>query len=342
MADIVLGLGTSHGPLLNTPPSRWGERARFDRTNQALAYRGRDYSFDDLLELRGAGFGAECAPEVQEKRHAACRAALDALGAIVADSDVDTLVIVSGDHKEIFSDEVLAPFTIYTGENVDHVPFTEEQLAAMPPGLAVAAVGDVPAVRTVRPCDAELAVHLVREAGAAGFDPASSAALPAGRYGNRGIPHGWGFVYQQLLLGQPSLGEAPTPFVPVFVNTFYEPTPPSAARCYAFGRALGAALRSSGAPARRVGLVASGGLSHFVVDEQLDRDFLAALVAKDERWLTELDPATLRSGTSELRNWIVVAGALADTGLDAEVIDYQPCYRTEAGTGCAMGFAAWR
>ena len=46
-------------------------------------------------------------------------------------------------------------------------------------------------------------------------------------------------------------------------------------------------------------------------------------------------------GTSELRNWISAAGALFDTGLSGDIIDYQPCYRSEAGTGTAQGFVAW-
>jgi seryl-tRNA synthetase len=25
-----------------------------------------------------------------------------------------------------------------------------------------------------------------------------------------------------------------------------------------------------------------------------------------------------------------------------DMIDYVPCYRSEAGTGCGMGFAVWR
>ena len=36
-----------------------------------------------------------------------------------------------------------------------------------------------------------------------------------------------------------------------------------------------------------------------------------------------------------------VAGALSGTGLNMNMVDYVPCYRTEAGNGCAMGFAEW-
>ena len=31
MARIVLGIGTSHGPLLSTPPEMWHLRAEWDR-----------------------------------------------------------------------------------------------------------------------------------------------------------------------------------------------------------------------------------------------------------------------------------------------------------------------
>ena len=37
------------------------------------------------------------------------------------------------------------------------------------------------------------------------------------------------------------------------------------------------------------------------------------------------------------RNWIAAAGAMEH--LDMEVLDYVPCYRSEAGTGVGMAFA---
>jgi hypothetical protein len=336
MAQIALGIGTSHAPQLSTPPEEWGQRARADHRNTALAFRGGDYSFSELSGLRSAAFAGECEPALQAERHRRSRAAIDELGRIVRDSGVDVLVVVSSDHKETFDDELLPQFAVYWGETMRHEPFTQEHLDAMPPGLAIAEVANVPAEGTTRPCHSELALHLIREVSAAGFDPGASRELPAGRYGHHGIPHGWGFVLQQLLGGQVTI-----PVVPVFVNTFWEPNPPGARRCYDFGVALGAAIRSFRRDIR-VGLVASGGLSHFVIDEELDRGFLKALVEKDGDFLAGLPASLLRSGTSELRNWIVVGGAAAQTPLSAEVIDYLPCYRSEAGTGCGMAFAAWR
>ena len=86
-------------------------------------------------------------------------------------------------------------------------------------------------------------------------------------------------------------------------------------------------------------MAASGGLSHFVIDEDLDHQVLTALRNRDVAALSEIPREKLNSGNSEIRNWIAVAGAVEH--LDMQVVDYVPCYRSPAGTGCAMGFAQW-
>jgi OH-DDVA oxygenase/3-O-methylgallate 3,4-dioxygenase len=43
-----------------------------------------------------------------------------------------------------------------------------------------------------------------------------------------------------------------------------------------------------------------------------------------------------------LLNWISAAGCLFQTtDLRGGLIDYVPCYRSEAGTGTAQGFITW-
>ena len=336
MAQIALGIGTSHGPQLSTPAEEWGQRASADRRNPALSFRGADYSFDELSRLRGAAFAAECDLDVQRERHARSRAAIEEVGRIIRAANVDVLVIVSSDHKELYGDELLPQFAVYWGDTMRHEPYTQAQLASMPPGLAVAEIANQPERSEVRQGHAALGLHLIHEVSRAGFDPGAAKVLPAGRWENHGIPHGWGFILQQVLGGRDLI-----PIVPVFVNTFYQPNPPTARRCYDFGVALGAAIKSFPEDLR-VGVVASGGLSHFVIDEDLDRGLLRALSGKDKEFMVSLKDDELRSGTSELRNWVAVGGAMADTPLTAQVIDYVPCYRSEAGTGCAMAFMAWR
>jgi 3-O-methylgallate 3,4-dioxygenase len=66
---------------------------------------------------------------------------------------------------------------------------------------------------------------------------------------------------------------------------------------------------------------------------------LDAFRAKDAQILRTISPERLNSGTSEVRNWITVAGACEH--LETRWQDYVPCYRSAAGTGCGMGFAVW-
>jgi hypothetical protein len=74
------------------------------------------------------------------------------------------------------------------------------------------------------------------------------------------------------------------------------------------------------------------------VDEEIDRRAMTAMEQHDEETIVSLPVERLQSGTSEIRNWIAAYGAVE--GMEMDVYDYVPCYRTPAGTGCAMGFAA--
>jgi 3-O-methylgallate 3,4-dioxygenase len=46
-------------------------------------------------------------------------------------------------------------------------------------------------------------------------------------------------------------------------------------------------------------------------------------------------------GTSEPKNWITFAGILSETKRRMKLLDYVPCYRSDAGTDNAMAFATW-
>ena len=69
MAEIVLGIGTSHGPLLSTPPEQWDLRAKADRANKQHAYRGKMYDYEGLLQERAPGFAGEIGIETRRDRY---------------------------------------------------------------------------------------------------------------------------------------------------------------------------------------------------------------------------------------------------------------------------------
>ena len=178
------------------------------------------------------------------------------------------------------------------------------------------------------PVDSGLALHLITSLVDREFDPVSSDALPEGK----GEGHAFAFVRKRLM-------EDPTlPVVPVFINTYFPPNQPTPRRCYKLGQAIREAVENYPGSAR-VGIVGSGGLSHFVVDEDLDRGVLDACARKDAEMLQSLPRHKLNSGSSEIRMWICVAGAVEH--LDFAWSRYVPGYRTPAGSGTGLGFALW-
>jgi len=91
----------------------------------------------------------------------------------------------------------------------------------------------------------------------------------------------------------------------------------------------------------RVAILGSGGMTHFVVDEPFDRRFLAAFMQEDSKDLFALPENLFHSGNSELKNWVPVRAAMQYAGLPFTLLDYQPLYRSMAGTGSGMGFGYW-
>ena len=90
MADIILGIGTTHGPLLATPPDAWDGRGEVDRKNPALAGRDGTYSFEELYEVRkDKYFDEQNSLAVRTENFNRCQTALDGLGRTAAAAKPD-------------------------------------------------------------------------------------------------------------------------------------------------------------------------------------------------------------------------------------------------------------
>lgn len=336
MAQIVLGLAMAHGPLLNTPSDQWGQRAQADRRNPALFFNGGTYTFDDLVQARAhERFERQLDAGLMQERHAAVQRGIEALGEALRRSQADVAVIVGNDQMEIFGENNLPAFLVFQGETLSNGPVPEEAAAGQGPGLSIADWAYYPERPVTYAGVPDLGAHLIRTLGRDGFDVAQSRALPRNlRHGAATTPHAFGFVYRRVM------HDKVLPNVPVFINTFYPPNQPSMQRCYAFGKTLRKAIESWPSQ-QKVALIASGGLSHFVIEEDLDRQVLDALEMRDESAIAALPDERFESGNSETRSWVALGGAFAASDLRFQVIDYVPCYRSEAGTGQAAGFAQW-
>jgi hypothetical protein len=329
MAKIVLGIGTSHTPLLTFSAPQWAEYAKRDLTSTELnTSDGRWLNYAQLEKEVSGRFAPVATYEQYLAKDAACQRALDRLSADLAAADPDVVVIITDDQNELFTRSNTPAVSIYYGEQIDTHP------RDMPPNPQQFhhEMAKAYAMDKVRRFAGEpkLARELIERLIEKGVDIGAAAAVddPV----KAGFGHGVGFVVMRLFGGRQ------IPVVPVLLNTYYPPNVPTAARCYDIGKAIGQAIRESPAD-RKVVVIASGGLSHFVVDEELDRRILAGMCDNKPELLRTLTPGALNSGSSEIRNWIAVAGAIE--GMKNRWVEYQPLYRSPAGTGIGVAFGAW-
>jgi hypothetical protein len=151
----------------------------------------------------------------------------------------------------------------------------------------------------------DLGRHVVRCALDAGFDPAFSHLLELDQDAMT--------VFHEL---DPDLE---LPMVPILLNCAVEPRMP-VWRAYAFGRVVGAAVRSFDA-LDRVAVLGTGGLSYSIgtprvgdIAEDFDRWFLDRLATGDLTPVLDLGDDELElagNGAGDIRNWLAVAGAVA-------------------------------
>ena len=177
-------------------------------------------------------------------------------------------------------------------------------------------------------------MHLIDSLMEQEFDVSESSRLPKVNGHEHGIPHAFGFLYRRIMR------DNPPPSVPIFLNAGIPNNRPKIPRCLKFGRALMKAIESWKENAR-VAVFCSGGLTHFVIDEELDQRVLKAMRAGDEKALAAIPENHLLGNTCEMRNWMPVSVGMNALGKKMTLVSYVPCYRTEAGTGNAMGFVYW-
>jgi len=335
VAQPVIAVGSSHGPQLVTEPRDWPLRVIADRSNRHY-FRGTQYSFDELVALRaGRDWAAEIDPSMWHRRHAHCQEMLAVLADRLEAARPDAAVIFGNDQDEIFTNENIPAFAVYRGEEIENIPKTPELRAKLPPGVAEAEEGYCPRGGARYPGLPTLGRHLISELMTADFDVAQMNRIPTGPRGSRTIPHAFGFVYRRLMRDRVMAN------VPLFINSYCAPNRPTVRRVMEFGRAVARAVRSFPGDAR-VALIGSGGLTHFAIDEDFDRMVLDAMARRDMAALERIpEEMFLSPGTGEIKNWLPLAAAATELGLTMTVLDYVPCYRSEAGTGTAMAFAYW-
>lgn len=330
MAEIVLGVGTSHSPLLTFDAAMWLERAGDDLRNPALTLSdGRTVDYASLLAERGPMYAAQCRKDHLDAQVLRVEAAIARIADCIEAAALDIVLVVGDDQEELYKAGNTPSLAVYYGDEIVMRPLGE--MMTDPPAWMRQAVGGY-AMDTAHtfPGAPEFAEALILKLMDAGVDLAVHSTIDDPRKAAFG--HAYGFVAHRLFGGRR------IPIVPILLNTYYPPNVIRPGRCYEIGERIAEAVRQIGGN-KRVGIVASGGLSHFVTDADLDGAVLDALRVGDADTLRKLPMDALRAGSSEILCWVMAGGAFAH--LEHQWSDYTPVYRTEAGTGIGLAFGIW-
>jgi aromatic ring-opening dioxygenase catalytic subunit (LigB family) len=239
--------------------------------------------------------------------------AFQELGKRVSAARADLLIAVSPDHWANFFLDNYPAVCIGVGESNEGPP--EPWMKGYP--------------HRQIPAHADFAFHLLNESLKEGFEPSKSHRLK--------LDHGTCIpLWRMELAKMPAL-------VPMLVNSI-EPPMPSLARCLEWGKLLRRAIESFPGDLR-VGILATGGLSHSIgektmgaIHEDFDRETIR-LFSSSEKSLVDYLSKELPSrgnGSEEVRNWLVAHGAAGGRGFD--LVDYLPVPAVIVG----CGFASWR
>jgi protocatechuate 4,5-dioxygenase beta chain len=308
---IGLGLACSHAPNIFIAPEEWDNRYK-----QAVG---------DVPQPHAAA--AETL-DVRKQYAGRINSAFDTLRQQVVDYKPDAIIMVTDDHSEMYDSAMCQPniamFLGEVGTGVLGLKSVKEDPASSP--------------RINIRCNPELAGFIAKGLVERDFDLTVTRTRETHSLGkvDRGMGHGFTRTKPKI---DP---DDEIPAILMWLNCYYEPLP-TARRCLDLGKALAEICAQR---EEKIAIFGTGGLSHDPmgpragwIDEPLDRHVLNALAEGQPDKLQHLfsfNSDTFHGGTGEIRNWLVVGGAMGDC--KATVVDYMPVHHIIAG----VGFAYWR
>jgi hypothetical protein len=142
MAEVVLGLASSHTPQLSTSAAFWREHAARDQRNtRLLGPDGGYHTYAELLAAAGPALDGELQATVWQDKFDRAQAAVEALARRLAQAEPDVVLIIGDDQHELFGAEGIPAIGLFTGEALWDLPPGAERLAQAEPDV-VLIIGD--------------------------------------------------------------------------------------------------------------------------------------------------------------------------------------------------------
>jgi hypothetical protein len=327
----------------------WAVHAQNDIRNRELVAMpaGVRVTYDELLAQADPSYRNIANVETFDQRVENIQASLDDLRRRFVETAPDVVVMFGDDQSEFFFDDNMPMINVYWGETIKMLPRPIRPEMSEAQKMSSLAYGTE---EREYPVDSKLGLHIIESLCEQEFDVSHSQYLKEA-YGGKIGPATWYLDMQRETKPRPFglphafafpivrwFGDQSPPIVPIAINTCYPPNWISAKRAYQLGQAVRRAVDAWDKDVR-VAFATSGGLSHFVVDEDLDRLSIKGLTEADSEILSNLPRHRLQSATTETLNWVATAGAMGSTKM--ELITYEPGIRTPAGTGCGCAVGHW-
>jgi hypothetical protein len=333
----ILGLGVTHYPGLYARDEDMANLLRRTLASKRIPERAKDpLNWPEAMRNEwGAGGGAKAAHAHRERCFAAFRAVRNELDRF----QPDFVLIFGDDQYENFVEDIVPPFCLYILDQIESRPFAVEG------GTGRARVniwGHEPDTVLRHRGHAEGARFIANRLGDEGVHIPYAYRLRS----HKGLAHAFINTLMFLEVGRSGFD---FPVVPLHVNCYGgalirsqggalgpseageqpDPPAPSAAACFDLGRDLARVLAPS---PWRIACVASSSWSHASLTAK--NDWIYPDHLSDRARLEELTEGRLAcwrdlpreqledAGQHELLNWVVLAGAMAELGLKATVIDF--------------------
>src|SRR5258708_7055943 len=309
MARIVAGFASSHTPLMSLPGQDWAKRAEDDKRNRELI-RPLDrahVTYDELLASADPKISAQIDEEVFVRKFDCIQQSLNELQDTFAQVNPDVVVMFGDDQDELFFEDNYPMISVYWGDILTHYPRMTTR-----PGMSEAIRISAAVYGTEiidYPVHTELGLKVIQDLVEHDFDVAHSREMKA-EYGGtigpatwsrdskrptkprrQGMAHAFAFPVCRWFAGKRP------PMLPITMNTCYPPNWISPRRAFGLGRAVREAIEAWDSDSR-VAVVTSGGLSHFTVDEEIDRLALEGLTEADGLVLATLPRYKLQSAAT--------------------------------------------
>jgi len=199
MANIVLGLTTSHTPLFTLNSDDWRLRAEPDRADPRLNLSdGRRMRYEELLAEVGPKYAEASRQEELVRKAALCEAALDRLANALEAARPDLVLVVGDDQGELFSPSNQPAIAICHNQTLITSDIFGRE--GSPDWVLKAGNGYLINARHALPGHAAYALSLIHGLVDHGVDV--TAVADSGQDVKAGLGHAFGFIVQRLFRGR--------------------------------------------------------------------------------------------------------------------------------------------